>query len=550
MFDKTGRGIITWRELSSLMKALGIPDIPLGLLNRMAASHTPENSPGLEYKSFLHLLHSDPFSATLDYTYNRHNSTYNIRVIKKALSLLIDGFLSLEDLQASRMGFTLYEGETCNGIQLEAASVIAAMRVTGKAIAPRKLVAWLDGIEEDVPGRLQLYEFLELVKLCNDRTEENKAVPTVTTTVDRSRAGLFELTDANFLLTPNQKLEKHMNEDYDNTVSLVNSQQIPPRETLTSAKKSASSHDFQKHSLHAKKSKGVEESLELYDQLRGSIKSSSTHVQSARAIRSSSRGASTRPQSVCLLDRDTRNARLPTLRLQSAGPRSASAPSMRSLDSQKSFRVSDLESNYDGPREREVVPRHLTASAPLIRGFGKDKFESGLDDGEFGINERRLENYETLRGYITANGEASLSRIVTSSIGASHKLHASPPPSPHLGKLEERKKRPKPKRAFEESKKLTKPIYKDHRFSMDLLANNLEDIINGSSRPNTSDFAKVLSTKRPGSSMANEDSDNDNLPNAGPVANPTEPAQGRIRTRNANETPVRNITFNLNSTGD
>jgi hypothetical protein len=51
------------------------------------------------------------------------------------------------------MGFTLYEGETCNGIQLEAASVTAAMRVTGKAISPKKLVAWLNEIEEDVPGR-------------------------------------------------------------------------------------------------------------------------------------------------------------------------------------------------------------------------------------------------------------------------------------------------------------------------------------------------------------------------------------------------------------
>ena len=51
------------------------------------------------------------------------------------------------------MGFALYEGEACNGIQLEAASVTAAMRVTGKAIAPKKLVVWLDEMEEDVPGR-------------------------------------------------------------------------------------------------------------------------------------------------------------------------------------------------------------------------------------------------------------------------------------------------------------------------------------------------------------------------------------------------------------
>ncbi len=51
------------------------------------------------------------------------------------------------------MGFTLYEGEMCNGIQLDAHSVTSVMRVTGKAIAPKKLQAWLDNVEEDVPGR-------------------------------------------------------------------------------------------------------------------------------------------------------------------------------------------------------------------------------------------------------------------------------------------------------------------------------------------------------------------------------------------------------------
>jgi len=338
-------------------------------------------------------------------------------------------------------------------------------------------------------------------------------------------------------------------------VSVVNSQQIPPRETLASAKKSTTSPDFYNYSLHNKHSKAVEDNLELYGQLRDTIKSSASNVHAARSTRSSSR-TTNRPQSVNLLER---NARLPSLRLygtggERGGPRSASAPSMRSVDSLKSSRFSDLESVHEGTREREIVPRHLTASAPLVRsGFAKDKSE-GFDEGEFALPERRLQNYETLRGYIATNGEASLSRIVTSSIGASHKFH-SPPSSPHhFGRLDDRKKRPKPKRAFEEPRKSTKPIYKDHRFSMDSLANNLEDIINGTNRPHTADITKSISTiKRPSTAAGvymNEDSDNEYPPSTSLAASATEPTQGRIRTRNANDAPVRNITFNLSPAGD
>lgn len=111
-----------------------------------------------------------------------------------------------------------------------------------------------------------------------------------------------------------------------------------------------------------------------------------------------------------------------------------------------------------------------------------------------------MEKYDTLREYfylpslisfnlanifnssfIATNGEASLSRIVTSSIGASHKQpnHLSPPSSPHLGKLEERKKKGKqPKRAFEDGRRNPKSSQtKDHRFSVVRNSNNTSTLI-------------------------------------------------------------------------
>lgn len=531
MFDKFGRGVITWRELSSLTKALGIPDIPLGLLHRIAAEFTPDNSVGLDYKAFLHLLLSDSFAESLDYTYNRHNSTYNIRVIRKSLAFLVEGFLSLEDLRSARMGFTLYEGETCNGIQLDASVVSAAMRVTGKAIAPKKLQAWLDAVEEDVPGRLQLYEFLELVKLCNDRSDLAKSVPNTATSIERSRIGLFELTDPNFLLTPGQKLSKQMDEDYESMVSTMNSQQMLPRETAATSKTSNSDfHNFA--AKHARRNKRVDESLDLYSQIRESIKSTTAHVNNARAMNTSA--PSSRPRTVS----GERTAQLPTLHLSSSlrpatrERRSTSAPSFRSMESQKTSRLSDAESvTFDSKldRDKDSLPRHLSLRSPHAT---KEKVEGTIDNAEVTIPDRKMDNYETLRDYLTSNGEASLSRIITSSIGASYK-HTSPPSSPDA-KLEDRRKK-KNKRG---NAKNLQSIYRD-RLSKGSPAAALEEMFAKVASGNAEGLAKMQSMRKPVPPPTEDPDPSNNAP-----SNVSE-ENARSRPRTSHEGAATRITFQL-----
>ena len=51
------------------------------------------------------------------------------------------------------------------GIVLDEKQILAAMRVVGKAISPKRLMEWLQGFKEDVHGRVQFYEFLELIKM-------------------------------------------------------------------------------------------------------------------------------------------------------------------------------------------------------------------------------------------------------------------------------------------------------------------------------------------------------------------------------------------------
>lgn len=63
------------------------------------------------------------------------------------------------------MAFMLYEGEVSAGIQMDEKAIISMLRVAGKIIAPKKLQEWMKHSLPDVPGRMQLYEFIDLVKM-------------------------------------------------------------------------------------------------------------------------------------------------------------------------------------------------------------------------------------------------------------------------------------------------------------------------------------------------------------------------------------------------
>ena len=66
------------------------------------------------------------------------------------------------------MSFMLYEGELCSGIPLDEKAIVTTLRVTGKVIAPKKLQEWLKQLNPDVPGRVQLYEYCDLFKMCDN----------------------------------------------------------------------------------------------------------------------------------------------------------------------------------------------------------------------------------------------------------------------------------------------------------------------------------------------------------------------------------------------
>lgn len=279
MFDKYGRGVLTWVELSGIMKSLGFPDVSPSLLLRAKIENIPTNSVGIDNKELQKLLHSEEMHAALDYTFNKHNSTYNIRVIKKIISILVSGMLTIDEIRESRMSFMLHEGELCSGITLDERSLLASLRVTGKAIAPKKLQEWIKQLTPDAVNKVQLYEYLDLIKICENKDEVKKQVPLSNTDIKKNDTGLYDITDQNFLLTPDQKLLKKMDDDYENMVQMLQaqSQSLPGKEK--NSKDISSTNNAREKS---KASSKIENQLETYMQIKNAIHETSTELKRAR----------------------------------------------------------------------------------------------------------------------------------------------------------------------------------------------------------------------------------------------------------------------------
>ncbi len=89
--SKTNK-LTSWIFIS--FSSIQFPEISISLLNRAKIENNTTNSVGLDNKELQKLLHSEEMHSALDYTFNKHNSTYNIRVIKKVISILVSGVLT------------------------------------------------------------------------------------------------------------------------------------------------------------------------------------------------------------------------------------------------------------------------------------------------------------------------------------------------------------------------------------------------------------------------------------------------------------------------
>eukprot|EP00736_Rhodelphis_marinus_P002108 Rmarinus@m.26713 len=167
MFTVHGRGTITSQELAMLFNALGLFEA-YPMFIRGTVFESPKGE--MNFDDFYRHLKGGPGQTALNSTSTRHNNNYHTRTITKSLDMLAKKLITFEDLSNARMSFSYYEGEAAAGVPLSAITLRKLLRLMNKGVAPSQLLTWIRKMNKP-GGRIQVYEFLELLLLCRSRDD-------------------------------------------------------------------------------------------------------------------------------------------------------------------------------------------------------------------------------------------------------------------------------------------------------------------------------------------------------------------------------------------
>ncbi|MGH0120624.1 UNVERIFIED_CONTAM: hypothetical protein FKN15_009989 [Acipenser sinensis] len=189
---------------------------PSDLLVDCLPADTVKRAAGLCTQDLLKRIDSGYFTAELNFSYNMKTGIYNIKVLKKSISLLDRQFLSFDEIKEVRLSFSTYEDQDQRGMRINQRTLLRALKMCGRVIAPLKLAHRIKHLKSGFieTGRVQLYEFLVLLPLCELRdkitVQDDSVQPTA-----KSLRNIYKLDDRSSLLgTGDEKVARHLNERF------------------------------------------------------------------------------------------------------------------------------------------------------------------------------------------------------------------------------------------------------------------------------------------------------------------------------------------------
>lgn len=205
------RDFYTWEELRCLAKALGFrKDL---FLKNLPHEFQKDKAHGLSLKELSVMFNNKCLHGDIHRTYNMHDALYNSKVIEKALEMLSNRYLSFQELREVRVAFQLYEHEDLLGLVIDERVLLRTLKICGRTISPVKLKQHVKHMPRKVPDRLMLYEFLDLLLLC-ERDSDVPLQPVFEVNgVDKSN--LYKICDFQSVLsTDDQKKIRYLDHLY------------------------------------------------------------------------------------------------------------------------------------------------------------------------------------------------------------------------------------------------------------------------------------------------------------------------------------------------
>ncbi|XP_019645774.1 PREDICTED: uncharacterized protein DDB_G0284459-like [Branchiostoma belcheri] len=158
------KGYYTWEELRCLARALGYQ---VDVFERVIPDFA-EGEAGVSFRQVSRLMELNFFNEAFHLTYNLHTAHYNCQLIKKCLVLLDHRFLNFQEIHEIRVAYVAYEHHDMHGMIINEKALLRTLKMCGRTVAPLKLMHRVKHLKEnyEAKGRIQIYEFMDLLILC------------------------------------------------------------------------------------------------------------------------------------------------------------------------------------------------------------------------------------------------------------------------------------------------------------------------------------------------------------------------------------------------